>query len=144
LKAQCVNKRGFKTVSETVNKPYYDKAYKLLNTRRGKQKMRLRGSTVEPVWGTLLHYRRLKKVYTIGNELANKQVLMASAAYNLKKYMNFNTIKSAANAMKNIAADLKLAVLNELFLVSTNFLFVCFFFSDTIFKDRKSYVCYAL
>jgi hypothetical protein len=116
----------------------------LLNTRRGKQKMRLLGSTVEPVWGTLLHYRKLKKVYTIGNELANKQVLMASAAYNLKKYMNFNTIKSAANAMKNIAADLKLAVLNELFSLYKLILFVWFFLNYTIFKNRKSYLCYVL
>ena len=40
--------------------------------------MRLRAST-EPVWGTLLHFRRLKKVYAKGNDLANKQVLMAAA-----------------------------------------------------------------
>ena len=76
--------------------------------------MRLRRTTVEPVWGTLLHFRGLKKVYTKGNDLANKQVLMATAAYNLKKLMGFNTIKSAANVMKNIAADLKTTALNQI------------------------------
>jgi hypothetical protein len=104
LSKQCCKNVNYKEVSHSVDKPYYDKAYTLLNTRKGKQKMRLRKSTVEPVWGTLLHFRRMKKVYTIGNDLANKQLLMAAAAYNLKKFMNFNptkNIKVAAMAIKN-------------------------------------------
>jgi hypothetical protein len=74
--------------------------------------MRLRASTVDPVWGTLLHYRRLKKVYTIGNELAGKQVLMATAAYNVKKLLAFKKLKKAAiNAIKSIIAESKLKTL---------------------------------
>jgi hypothetical protein len=76
--------------------------------------MRLRSATVEPVWGTLLHFRKLKKVYTKGNALAHKQVLMASAAYNLKKLMSFRNIKSVANVMKNMVADVKSRFSNQI------------------------------
>jgi hypothetical protein len=92
-----------------IDELHYDKAYELLNTWQGKQKMRLRGATVEPVWETLLPFRGLKKVYTIGNELTNKQVLIASATYNLKKLLSFKTFKRAATiAIKATVADLKL------------------------------------
>jgi hypothetical protein len=84
LKLKCCKKGSYKELTHSIDKPYYDKAYQLLNTQQGKRKMRIRGKTVEPVWGTLLHYRRMKKVYTIGNDLANKQLLMAAAVYNLK------------------------------------------------------------
>jgi hypothetical protein len=116
LKAACCKRGRYKQLKHSADKPYYDKAYKLLNTRQGRRKMRLRGATAEPVWGTLLHFRRLKKVYTKGNGLADKQVLMAAAAYNLKKLMGFNSIKSAANVVKNIAADLKTSVSDQILL----------------------------
>jgi transposase len=115
-KEKCCKKARYKQISHTVDKNYYDKAYKLIHTRAGKQKMRQRTSTVEPVWGTLLCFRRLKKVYTKGNDLANKQVLMAAAAYNLKKLMGYNRIKSAANAIKNLVTDLKKNVLTQMLL----------------------------
>ena len=113
LKAQCCKKKRQKTLMHSIDKPHYDKAYKLLNTRTGKQKMRLRGATVEPVWGTLLHFRRLKKVYTKGNDLANKQVLMAATAYNLKKLIGFKTLKTAVNAVKTVANGIKSVILND-------------------------------
>jgi hypothetical protein len=65
LREQCCKKRKYGQVSHSIDKPHYDRAYQLVNTRKGKQKMRLRASTVEPVWGNLLHFRRMKKVYTI-------------------------------------------------------------------------------
>ena len=46
---------------------------------------KLRSSTVEPVLGTLLYFMGMKKVNTKGIKLANKHVLMASTAYNIKK-----------------------------------------------------------
>ena len=116
LKEKCCKKGRYKQVSHSIDKAHYDKAYRLLNTRQGRRKMRLRARTVEPVWGTLLHFRRLKKVYTKGNDLANKQVLMAAAAYNLKKLMGFKTIKSAANAIKIAVVDLKTNILERILL----------------------------
>jgi len=123
LKEKCCKEKRYKQLSHSTDKAHYDKAYKLLNTQKGKQKMRLRGATVEPVWGTLLHFRRLKKVYTIGNDLANKQVLMATAAYNLKKLMKFNRIKTAVNAIKNINKELKTTVLHQIWLFVEAILF---------------------
>ena len=55
-------------------------------------------------------------MYTKGNDLANKQVLMAAAAYNLKKLMGFKTIKSAANAIKIAVVDLKTNILERILL----------------------------
>ena len=95
----------YRQIEHTVDKAHYDRASQLINTRRGKRMMRLRQSTVEPVWGTLLYFRRLKKVYTKGDDLANKQVLLAAAAYNLKKFMAFNGIKPAARVVKNTAVE---------------------------------------
>jgi transposase len=125
LKCKCCKRLNYKRLKHSVDKTYYDKAYKLLNTKKGKSKMKLRGATVEPVWGTLLNFRRLRKVYTKGNDLANKQVLMATAAYNLKKLMSFNRIKSAASAIKNIAVDVKTTVLSQILLLLGSTL-VCF------------------
>ena len=117
LKENCCGNRKYKHVTHSVDKEHYDKAYKLLNTRQGRQKMRLRRTTVEPVWGTLLYFRKLKKVYTKGNDLANKQVLMAAAAYNLKKLLGFSKIKSTTNVVKNIVADLKMTVSEQISLI---------------------------
>jgi len=97
-KLNCCKKGKYKELTHSSDKPYYDKAYHLLNTRKGKRKMRLRGSTVEPVWGILLNFTRLKKVYTKGNDLANKQVLMACAAYNIKKMLKFKVINTICQA----------------------------------------------
>ena len=137
LKEKCCGKLNYKQVKHSVDKPYYDQAYKLLNTRQGKQKMRLRRTTVEPVWGTLLHFRKLKKVYTKGNDLANKQVLMAAAAYNLKKLMRFKNIKSATNVIKNIAADLKSTVLNQMSLL---YEFILYQWNDKRIKQNMVFV----
>lgn len=108
LKKQCCNNKTYKSLSHSIDKAHYDMAHKLLTDKQGRRKMRLRSSTVEPVWGTLLHFRRLKKVYTKGNKLAGKQVLMAAAAYNLKKLLAFKTHKNAAKAaIKGIFANLR-------------------------------------
>ena len=131
---------NYKSLKHSVDKAYYDKAYKLLNTRQGKRKMRLRKKTVEPIWGTLLSFRKLKKVYTKGNDLANKQVLMAAAAYNLKKLMGFSSLKFAANVMKNIVANLKTSVFDPIWLFH-DFIF-CILSCQTINKTKiKIYYC---
>jgi len=135
LKEKCCKNLNYKRLKHSVDKPYYDKAYKLLNTKKGKRKMRMRKAVVEPVWGTLLHFRKLKKVYTKGNDLANKQILMASAAYNLKKLMGFETIKTIANAAINIVFDLKMAVFNK---ISQFYEFILFFAN---YKKLKLYYC---
>jgi transposase len=129
LKEKCCKTARYKQVSHSIDKPYYDKAHKLLSTDKGKQKMRLRASTVEPVWGTLLHFRKLKKVYTKGNDLANKQVLMAAAAYNLKKLMGFNRMKTAVISIKNSFLDVKISILSQILLF---FELICWFWKQSV------------
>jgi transposase len=114
LKEQCCKKKTYKNLSHSIDKAHYDKAYKLLAGKEGKRKIKLRSATVEPVWGTLLHFRGLKKVYTKGNDLASKQVLVAAAAYNLKKLLNLKTIKSTENALKITVSNLKTSVFNKI------------------------------
>lgn len=46
--------------------------------------MKKRGSTVEPVLGTMLNFLNLKRVNTRGIQQANKHVMMAALTYNLK------------------------------------------------------------
>jgi transposase len=106
-KTQCCKRYSFKELQDSYHKPYYDAAYKRINTKQGKQKMRLRSSTVEPVWGTLINFMKMKKVYTKGNQLAHKQLLMASTAYNLKKLMKFVNPKFVAKEVKYTLNDLK-------------------------------------
>jgi serine acetyltransferase len=48
----------------------------------------------------------MKKVYTKGISLANKHVLMAAAAYNLKKLLAYRQFKAVAMAMQNIVSNI--------------------------------------
>ena len=143
LKKNCCKSMNYKTLKHTIDKAYYDKAYQLLKTRKGKQKMRLRASTVEPVWGTLLCFRRLKKVYTKGNDLANKQVLMAAAAYNLKKLICFKRVNIAKNAIKNITEKLILSIFYQVLPFLTDIFF--YLKLQTLYnmelKNRKWELC---
>jgi len=115
LKAQCCKKQNFKQIEETADKPYYDAASERMGTAEGKRMRRLRSATVEPVLGTLLCFRRMRKVYTNGNKSACKQLLMAAAAYNLKKLMNsigFKGVNAAVNAARAFILD-KIRILDE-------------------------------
>ena len=67
---------------------------------------KLRSATVESVLGTLLDFRTMRKVHTRGIKFANKHVLLATMAYNLKKLMNhvyykFSSSISLANVINN-------------------------------------------
>ena len=52
---------------------------------------------MEPVLGTLINFLNMKRVNTRGIRQANKHVLMAALAYNLKKYLNFKDRKPVVN-----------------------------------------------
>jgi hypothetical protein len=58
---------------------------------------KLRQSTVEPVLGTLINFLGMKRVNTRGIKLANKCMLMAAIAYNVKKMMKFKTSRPIAH-----------------------------------------------
>ncbi|WP_224997926.1 hypothetical protein [Cesiribacter sp. SM1] len=69
----------------------------------GEEKMILNGRTsVWPPWnGTLINYMGLSKINTRGILSADKKMLMAAAAYNLKKWINFCSITRPPERTKN-------------------------------------------
>jgi transposase len=91
LRAKCIGKSPEKKIVDTVDKPYYDKMHLRLKTNHARSMKKLRQSTVEPVLGTLVNFLGMKRVNTRGIKLANKCLLMAAIAYNLKKMLKFKT-----------------------------------------------------
>ena len=69
---------------------------------------KLRSSTVEPVLGTLVNYLSMRRVNTRGIKQANKCMLMAAVAYNLKKLMKWQEKKTKAAVMQMKKAETSL------------------------------------
>ena len=93
-----------------------------LKTVNGKRLKVQRSSTVEPVLGTLLNFTGMRRIWTRGIRNANKFVLGAAIAYNLKKWLNWpqmnnsSTKKKAQNPLKGLEEGLSGAI-NTLFTV---------------------------
>ncbi|MFY7735055.1 MAG: IS1182 family transposase [Bacteroidia bacterium] len=96
----CGLKTNFKKLDDSIHKEHYDRMHQKLtqNAQYAKQMVRVRSKTVEPVIGTLVNFRNMKRVNTRGVKNANKHVLMASLTYNLIKYLKFNTRKPILQA----------------------------------------------
>jgi len=103
LRSSCIGKSFEKSIRDTVDKPYYDRMHERLQTSYARKMKKLRQSTVEPVLGTLINYLSMKRVNTRGIGQANKCMLMAAIAYNLKKLMKFKSDKPTVNSMDMIA-----------------------------------------
>ncbi|MEZ4879851.1 MAG: IS1182 family transposase, partial [Chitinophagales bacterium] len=109
LRANCCGKvTKFKKIEDSIDKPYYDRMHERLtqNASYAKRMIRKRSSTVEPVLGTLINFRNMKRVNTRGIALANKHVLLAAMTYNLQKYLKFIT-QTRKTAIKAIAISKK-------------------------------------
>jgi len=100
LEQCCGKKTKYKKLDDSIHKEYYDRMHKKLTENKAySQRMyRLRSSTVEPVFGTLINFMNMRRVNTRGIDLANKHVLMAALAYNLKKCLKYISKDSVANA----------------------------------------------
>ncbi len=85
IRTQCVGSRGHKEISHTVYRKQYDDMNAKLKTEQGQYSYDLRMMTVEPVFGTLQQHYGLRWINTRGLDSANKVMLMAAAAVNLKK-----------------------------------------------------------
>ncbi|HNU34527.1 MAG TPA: transposase [Bacteroidia bacterium] len=70
------------------------------NNCQAKGMKKLRSSTVEPVLGTLINFTGMRRIYTRGIKQANKFMLCAAIAYNLKKYIRFITNKRISVPMQ--------------------------------------------
>jgi transposase len=101
LRSQCIGKSAIKKITVTMDKPLYDLMQARIETHKGRRMMKLRQSTVEPVLGTLVNFLGMRRVNTIGIKQADKCMLMAALAYNLKKLLKFCVPKAEA-AIKTI------------------------------------------
>ena len=86
---ECIGKSHEKSFTITYYKNEYDRAIERVNSKHGKRMKAKRQSTVEPVFGTLTQFMGMRKVNTKGLKQANKVMLMAGTAYNLKKYLRY-------------------------------------------------------
>jgi transposase len=97
LKTQCLKKSSYKTLADSVDKGLYDEMHKRMISWYAYQMIRLRSSTVEPVIGTLVNVLAMKRVNSRGIDQANKHMIGAAIAYNLKKWIKWQ-VKSPSIA----------------------------------------------
>jgi len=89
IKTSCIGKANEKKIGITYYREEYERAIARSKSKIGRRMKAKRQSTVEPVFGTLIEHLGMRKMNTIGIRQANKNMLMAGVAYNLKKYLNF-------------------------------------------------------
>ena len=89
LRSTCIGKSDFKKIETSIHKPLYDAMHEKLKSRKAQRIFKKRGSTVEPVLGTMLNFLNLKRVNTRGIKQANKHVMMSALTYNLKKLLRW-------------------------------------------------------
>src|SRR5215203_3873195 len=114
LRSVCIGKSDFKKIDDSIDKPYYDRMHARLESVNREKIRKLRSSTVEPVLGTLVNYLAMRRVNTRGIRQANKCMLMAAVAYNLKKLMKWQErkTKTAVIALKRAEKSLCSFVFN--------------------------------
>ena len=124
LRTSCIGAAAKeKKIEDTLDKPLYDRMHTRLQTEIAKRMKKLRQSTVEPVLGTLINYLSMRRVNTRGIRQANKCMLMAAVAYNLKKLLKWQSRK-IETAVRTLARELPPSILDVIALVfcyRTNF-----------------------
>lgn len=101
---KCIGKSHERQISVTYYKEHYERAIKRIKTPLGRKMKNLRQSVVEPVFGILTQFMGMRKINTKGIKNANKQMLMAATAYNLKKLL-----KHKRTSPKSIAQNMGLS-----------------------------------
>lgn len=87
------SKSQSKKLSDTIDKPFYDRMHQRLKSDYARRMKKLRSSIVEPVLGTLINFTGMRRIWTRGKRQANKVLLCAAIAYNLKKWLNYKSRK---------------------------------------------------
>lgn len=93
LRSTCIGTSFEKKITDTIDKPFYDEMHERLKTAKAKRLKKQRSSTVEPVLGTLINFTGMRRIWTRGIKNANKFILGAAIAYNLKKWMSYKVKK---------------------------------------------------
>jgi len=115
IKIACLGKAHEKKIAITYYMQEYERAIVRSKTRMGRKMKSVRQSTVEPVFGTLIEHLGMRKMNTIGIRQANKNMLLAAVAYNLKKYLKFErkTIIQIAKEVKTFCLE----VIHEIWMI---------------------------
>ena len=87
LKPTCVPGAKRKQLTRTLYDAPYRRAWQRQQSRRGQRMRRVRQSTVEPVFGNLIHHYGLRRMNVRGHAGAHKTMLLTAVAYNLKKLL---------------------------------------------------------
>ncbi|MBL4655046.1 MAG: IS1182 family transposase, partial [Bacteroidia bacterium] len=108
IKIKCIAKSHEKKIDITYYREEYERAIARIKSKRGRYMKTKRQSTVEPVFGTLTQFMGMRKVNTRGIDNANKVMMMAAIAYNLKKYLKFtkNKVETVAKHAKETGISL--------------------------------------
>lgn len=113
LKTQCTgSKSPYKTIADSVDKWLYDQMHILMQSNYASQMRKLRSSTVEPVIGTLVNFLAMKKVNSRGIEQANKHMIGAAIAYNIKKWFKWQVKHSSV--VYNVLPNLQKTKINRI------------------------------
>jgi hypothetical protein len=80
-----------------------------LQTPYAKRMKKLRQATVEPVLGTLINFMGIRRIWTRGLQNANKFMLGAAVAYNIKNWLAYTEQKrkTAIVSLKTIVEKLR-------------------------------------
>lgn len=103
--ACCGKNTRFKKITETVDKHLYDEMHERLQSAHAKRMKVQRSSTVEPVLGSLINFTGMRRIWTRGIANANKFVLGAAIAYNLKKWINWAEINKKLTRDKHARVE---------------------------------------
>jgi hypothetical protein len=86
LKGSCTSGAPPRKITRTAFDAPYSRAWRQ-HSRQGRHMRCVRQSTVEPALGQLLPHYALRRLGTKGQAAAHKTMLLAAAAYNLKKLL---------------------------------------------------------
>jgi len=98
FKKECIGTKAQEKKFEiSFYQDEYERAWKRQQTAHFKRMVRLRHGTIEPVFGSLINYYGMRKINVKGKAGAHKVMLLAAAAYNLRKWMKHISKKVNVN-----------------------------------------------
>lgn len=117
LRSTCIGTSFEKKITDSIDKPFYDEMHERLKTTKSKRLKKQRSSTVEPVLGTLINFMGMRRIWTRGIKNANKFMIGAATAYNLKKWLKYKVEISTVQmqALPHPQLTVKQAVLGSFF-----------------------------
>ena len=99
LKPTCVPGAKRKQLTRTLYDAPYRRAWQRQQSRRGQRMRKARQSTVEPVFGNLIHHYGLRRMNVRGHAGAHKTMLLTAVAYNLKKLLKYHPQQQVSLAL---------------------------------------------